>query len=93
MRTYIDDAKYAVSSQGAADSFLSELRERFVIDECEGKPIDWLLGMALSQDLAAGTVHMHMELAIAKLALGILTSEEIVKSRSARHPMLAQPLP
>ena len=33
-----------------------------------------------------------MELAIAKLALGILTSEEIVKSRSAKHPMLAQPL-
>ena len=32
--------------------------------------------MAVSQDLAAGTVHMHMELAITKLALGILTSEE-----------------
>jgi hypothetical protein len=90
--TYIDDVTYAVSSQEAADSFLSELRERFVIDEGEGKPIEWLLGMAVSQDLAAGTVHMHMELAITKLALGILTSEEIVKSRSVRYPMLAQPL-
>jgi hypothetical protein len=37
--TYIDDVTYAVSSQGAADFFLSELRERFFIDEGEGKPI------------------------------------------------------
>ena len=51
-----------------------------------------ILGMAVSQDLAPGTVHMHMELAVTKLALGILTSEETVKSRSARYPMLAQPL-
>jgi len=35
---------------------------------------------------------MHMELAITKLALGILASEEIIKSRSAKYPMLAQPL-
>jgi hypothetical protein len=82
--TYIDDVTYAVSSQGAADYFLSELRQRFVIDEGEGKPIEWLLGMVVSQDLVAGTVHMHMELSITKLALGILTSEEIVKSRSVQ---------
>jgi hypothetical protein len=66
--TYIDDVTYAVSSQETADSFLYELRERFFIDEGEGKPIEWLLGMAVSQHLAAGTVHMHMELAITKLA-------------------------
>jgi hypothetical protein len=47
--------------------------------------------MAVSQDLAAGTVHTHMELAVLKLALGILTSEEIFKSRLAGYPMLAQP--
>jgi hypothetical protein len=35
------------------------LREQFVIDEGEGKPIELLLGMAVSQDLAVGTVHMH----------------------------------
>jgi hypothetical protein len=33
-----------------------------------------------------------MELAITKLASGILTPEEIVKSRSARYPMLVQAL-
>ncbi len=32
------------------------LRERFVIDADEGQPIDWLLGMAITQDIAAGTV-------------------------------------
>jgi hypothetical protein len=83
---------YAVSSKGAASSFLSELSERVVIDEGEGKTIEWLLGLAVSQDLVAGTVHMHMELATTKLALGMLTSEEIVMSRLVRYPMLAQPL-
>jgi hypothetical protein len=48
--------------------------------------------MAVSHYLAAGTVHIHMELVIIKLALVILTSDEIFKSRSARYPMLAQPL-
>jgi hypothetical protein len=54
------------------------LRERFVIDADEGQPIDWLLGMAITQDIAAGTVHMNMETAITKLAQGILTPEELV---------------
>ena len=66
--TCIDDVTYAVLSQETADSFLYELRERFFIDEGESKPIEWLLGMAVSQHLVAGTVHMHMELAITKLA-------------------------
>ena len=58
------------------------LRERFVIDADEGQPIDWLLGMAITQDIDAGTVHLDMETAITKLAEGILTPEELVKSRS-----------
>jgi hypothetical protein len=49
--TYIDDVTYAVFSQKAADSFLSKLREGFVIDEVEGKPIEWLLGMAESSQV------------------------------------------
>lgn len=90
--TYIDDVTYAVSDQATADHFLAELRTRFVIEEGEGKPVDWLLGMAISQDLEAGTVHVNMETAITKLAQGILTPEELVKSRSVRTPMLVTPL-
>lgn len=90
--TYIDDVTYAVSSKVHADAFLGEMRERFVIDEGEGKPIEWLLGMAVSQDLKAGTISMNMELAITKLALGVLTPEEIEKSKGVRYPMLLTPL-
>jgi hypothetical protein len=83
---------YSVTDQETADYFLALLRERFVIDADEGQPIDWLLGMAITQDIAAGTVHMNMETAITKLAQGLLTPEELVKSRSIRTPMLLTPL-
>ena len=71
---------------------MSDLRKRFVIDEGEGKPVEWLLGMAVTQDLKAGTAHLNMEMAITKLALGILTAEEIEKAKSVLFQMLAQPL-
>ena len=90
--TYIDDVTYGVSDQATADLFLAELRERFVIDEGEGQPIDFLLGMSVSQDIAAGTVHMNMELAISKLVQGILTPQELVKAKSVDYPMLTTPL-
>jgi hypothetical protein len=90
--TYIDDVTYGVSDPSLADTFLSDLRKRFVIDEGEGKPVEWLLGMAVTQDLQAGTIHLNMEMAITKLALGILTAEEIEKAKSVSYPMLAQPL-
>ena len=90
--TYIDDVTYGVSDQATADLFLAELRERFVIDEDEGQPIDFLLGMSVTQDLAAGTVHMNMELAISKLAQGILTPQELEKAKGVDYPMLITPL-
>jgi len=39
---YVDDITYAVSHDDLADKFLAELRERFVIDVSEGKPIETL---------------------------------------------------
>ena len=88
----VDDLSFSVPDQETADFFMALLRERFVIDADEGQPIDWLLGMAITQDIAAGTVHLDMETAITKLAQGILTPEELVKSRSIRTPMILSPL-
>jgi hypothetical protein len=90
--TFVDDITYGVSDQDTADAFLAGLRERFVIDDGEGKPIDFLLGMAISQDVDAGTVKMSMELMITKLATSILTAEELAKSRGVLYPMLVTPL-
>ena len=90
--TYVDDITYGVSDQATADSFLSMLRSRFVIDEGEGSPIDFLLGMAVHQDIAQGTIHFNMEMAITKLCLSILTKEELVKASMISTPMLITPL-
>ena len=68
------------------------MRERPIIKEGEGKPIDWLLIMATSQDLDAGTVHMDMKLAITQLAHGILSPEETEKAKGVRYLVLATPL-
>mmetsp|Transcript_37940 Transcript_37940/g.76675 ORF Transcript_37940/g.76675 Transcript_37940/m.76675 type:complete len:1384 (-) Transcript_37940:372-4523(-) len=90
--TYVDDVTFGVPDVEARDEFMKMLRARFVIDEGEGAPVEWLLGMAIHQDLAAGTIFMNMEMAITKLAHGILTPEEIAKSTSVRTPMLVTPL-
>jgi hypothetical protein len=52
-----------------------------------------LLGIAVHQDLAAGTISLDMSMAIDKLAKGILTPEELVKSKGVHYPMLLSPLP
>ena len=89
---YVDDVTYAVSHPALADQFLAQLRERFVIEEGEGKPIEYLLGIAIHQDLEKGTIHLSMETAISKLCMSILTKEELVKSSSVMAPMLQTPL-
>jgi hypothetical protein len=81
-----------VSDPALADIFLAELRERFVIDEGEGKPIDFLLGMSVTQDLAEGTIHLNMEMAISKMVQGILTPQELEKAKGVDYPMLTTPL-
>ncbi len=90
---YVDDLVYAVPDDSCADEFLSMIRERFVVEESEGKPVEFLLGMAVHQDLGAGTTSVNMSMAIDKLAKGILTPEELVKSRGVHYPMLLTPLP
>jgi hypothetical protein len=90
--TYVDDVTFAVSDVETRDLFMDLLRKRFVIDAGEGEPIEWLLGMAIHQDLVEGTISMNMEMAITKLAHGILTPEELTRSSSVRYPMLVTPL-
>ena len=90
--SYVDDLTFGVSDDATADALMVELRERFAIDEGEGAPIDFLLGMEITQDLKAGTVFMNSELMVTKLALGILTKEEIAKSSGVHYPMLITPL-
>ena len=91
--TYVDDVTYGVSDEATADQFLTQLKERFVIEEGEGKPISWLLNMKVTQDLDAGTISLNQEVAIVKLAKLLLTPEELTKAASVHYPMLAQPLP
>ena len=74
------------------ETFLAELRERFGVKEGEGQPVDWLLGMAVSQDIDRGTIRISMEMMIRKLAEGLLTEEELARSKSVRTPMLKTPL-
>ena len=89
---YVDDISIGVSDVSLVDMFMSELRERFDVGDDQGKPVDWLLGMAITQDLKAGTVHMNMERMIKKLAEGILSEQELVRSASVLTPMLVEPL-
>ena len=90
---YVDDVTFGVSDQATCDQFMKDLRKRFVIEEDEGKPVDWLLGMAVHQDHDKGTIRMDMQTFIHKLAIGVLTEEELVKSSSVKTPMLKTPLP
>jgi len=86
---YVDDITYACVDQATADGFLSEMRERFEIEDGEGAPIEWLLGMAITQDLKNGTVKMNMEMAITKLAGAVLSPEEKRKAEGVDTPMVA----
>jgi hypothetical protein len=89
---YVDDITYAVDNKEVGDTFLNEMRQRFFISEDEGKPIEWLLGMAIKQDVDAGTVSMNMSSMIDKLANLILTNEERVSAINVRTPMIVTPL-
>ena len=89
---YVDDVLFGVADSAAADRFLADLRERFEIAEGEGAAADFVLGMAIKQNLAKGLVHLSMELAITKLAVSLLSPEELVKSASVDTPMHASGL-
>ena len=89
---YVDDITYAVEEAADGEAFLEEMRQRFFIGKDEGKPIEWLLGMSIKQDVVAGTVHMNMSSMIDKLANLILDDNERRKASSVRTPMLVTPL-
>ena len=44
---YVDDIVYAVPDDSCAANFLTMIRDRFVVEEGEGKPVVFLLGMAV----------------------------------------------
>ena len=90
--TYVDDLTIGVTDQAQIPGLMSELRERFEIDSSEGGPIEYLLGIAVDQNIEAGTVHLSMEAAITKLCFSILTKEELAKSETVFTPMLTTPL-
>jgi hypothetical protein len=90
--SYVDDLTFAVSDPAQHAYFMDLMRSRFEIDEGEGAAVEWLLGMAINQDMVEGFIRMDMETAITKLAEGLLTKEELVKSSSIQHPMLSTSL-
>ena len=49
------------------------------VAEDQGKPIEFLLGVGVTQDIDAGAVRLDMAVAISKLAQGLLTPEELRK--------------
>jgi hypothetical protein len=89
---YVDDLTYSAPDLETATIFLNMMRDRFVIEDKEGQPIEWLLGMSIKQNMDKGTVHMSMEVMITKLAHAILTPEELVKSKRILSPMATTPL-
>ena len=85
---YIDDLAICVKDPSMLSSIMSQLRERFTIKEGEGAPVDWLLGMRVRQNLDEGYISIDQELAISKLAKGLLSAEEMKTASSVRYPML-----
>ena len=71
---------------------MKELRERFEIDEGEGGPVEYLIGIAVDQNKEKGTIHLSMDAAITKLCHGSLTPEELAKAATIDTPMLVAPL-
>lgn len=89
---YVDDITYAVEDESDGQKFLQDMRSRFFIGEDEGNPIEWLLGMAIKQDIKAGTVSLNMASMIDKLANLVLDDCERVKALDVRTPMCVTPL-
>ena len=58
---YVDDVTYATDSDEMAAEFLAGMRERFDIGADEGNAVEWLLSIAIDQDLKAGTVSMSQQ--------------------------------
>ena len=86
--SYVDDCTVACTDDEARDELMAEMRKKFEIKADEGGPIEYLLGILISQNLESGTVTMTQELAATKLADAFLTDEEKLSAVKVRHPML-----
>ena len=86
--SYVDDCTVACNGDEARDELMAEMRQKFEIKAGEGGPIEYLLGILISQNLESGTVTMTQELAATKLADAFLTEEEKLSAVKVRHPML-----
>ena len=87
IRCYCDDLTLCLQDPTQLDDLLAGLRRRFLIDESEGQPVDWLLGQHIHQDLEKGVITIDQEQAITKLAKAILTKEELDRCREVKTPM------
>ena len=83
---YVDDVTYATDSDEMAAEFLAGMRERFDIGADEGNDIEWLLSIAIDQDLKAGTVSMSQQTYIEAVAGRFL--DEFEKQQRPNSPML-----
>ena len=83
---YVDDVTYATDSDEMAAEFLAGMRERFDIGADEGTDVEWLLSIAIDQDLKAGTVSMSQQTYIEAVADRFL--DEFEKQQRPNSPML-----
>ena len=83
---YVDDVTYATDSDEMAAEFLAGMRERFDIGADEGNDVEWLLSIAIDQDLKAGTVSMSQQTYIEAVADRFL--DEFEKQQRPNTPML-----
>ena len=86
--SYVDDCTVACNGDEARDILMAEMRQKFEIKPDEGGPIEYLLGMLITQDLEKGTVTLTQELAATKIADAFLTDAEKESAVKVRHPML-----
>ena len=82
--TYVDDYTFAVSEDAGHGYSMSMLRSRFEIDEYEGRPIEFLLGMAIEQNLK-GTVRMDNDVLKSAFDPDLLPSELEIAVAAARY--------
>lgn len=87
---YVDDLTIACSSDRVRDGFLEEMRQRFVIGEDEGGPVEWILGVKIVQD--THSIKLSQNFAIDKIAQTFLTQSERDKAVGVFTPAKVEAL-
>ena len=86
--TYVDDLTVC-GSKAMVDSFMSALRNRFVLQESETGEIDLILSMVVKRNREKGILTINQEHAITKLAKSLGITQE---SPSVTTPMKVTPM-